>query len=137
MLQMTRTLHLVSTRWSTTSLRMSTLSTLVQTDNKMKSAAVIVITLYCVFGTNFFVSGDLMRSQPSPLRAPGACYEDHIGHVPPGKWTIPGRCVQVTCTPSGDMTFAGCPQTFADPHCFITGVDLSKPYPACCPRPAC
>ncbi|KAK4875303.1 hypothetical protein RN001_011725 [Aquatica leii] len=49
---------------------------------------------------------------------------------------LKGKCVEATCSP-GYIIYLGCGKVLVDSPCVLAPVDLSKPYPQCCPKTLC
>ncbi|KAB0794965.1 hypothetical protein PPYR_11804 [Photinus pyralis] len=62
--------------------------------------------------------------------------DPNVGTLKVGISTLPDSCVRATCRP-GMIDLAGCGVGSVGKPCYMSGEDLSKPYPECCPRPVC
>ncbi|XP_073845744.1 uncharacterized protein [Musca autumnalis] len=53
--------------------------------------------------------------------------------------TVPGKCSQVVCQGNryDEYEIEGCPNAYAPKDCEFIPVDLTKPYPKCCPHWKC
>ncbi|XP_050514504.1 uncharacterized protein LOC114326951 isoform X3 [Diabrotica virgifera virgifera] len=78
-----------------------------------------------------------LRSDPGTEHL-GDCYTTAIGSMKLGESKQQeGHCVKLTCGANRLIHKAGCGSVGAEPPCVVTPVDLSKPYPDCCPGISC
>ncbi|CAG9788305.1 unnamed protein product [Diatraea saccharalis] len=75
---------------------------------------------------------------PKEFEGKEGCYVKEINDVVPFGVTVKpiGHCYRITC--GSMMSYASCGTVATnDPKCYKTEVDLSKPYPECCPTIKC
>ncbi|KAJ8719774.1 hypothetical protein PYW08_011949 [Mythimna loreyi] len=80
-----------------------------------------------------------LPEKPKELAHKQGCYVETINDVIPFGSTITplGECVRIHCSTTM-MDYASCGVVATDdPKCHITDVDVSKPYPDCCPDIKC
>uniref|UniRef100_A0A6M2E0N6 Putative single domain von willebrand factor type c n=1 Tax=Xenopsylla cheopis TaxID=163159 RepID=A0A6M2E0N6_XENCH len=80
--------------------------------------------------------GAVYRTRPSIHEDhPEKCfYAPTNSFYSPGEsFTVPNQCVQITCSATFSFYGTGCGTIGASDEFEIVPVDLSKPYPDCCP----
>ncbi|GBP14316.1 hypothetical protein EVAR_92318_1 [Eumeta japonica] len=80
-----------------------------------------------------------LPEKPDEFEDKEGCYVEEIDDVVPfGETVYPiGHCYWIHCTKSG-MDYASCGAVYTeDPKCRKTELDLTKPYPDCCPDIKC
>ncbi|XP_075977070.1 U-megalopygitoxin(1)-Mo1-like [Anticarsia gemmatalis] len=78
-------------------------------------------------------------TKPREFADKEGCYIKEINDVVPFGTTVTpiGHCYRIHCS-QGMVDYASCGVVgTSDPKCHVTDIDLSKPYPACCPDVSC
>ncbi|XP_063238643.1 U-scoloptoxin(16)-Er9a [Bacillus rossius redtenbacheri] len=106
----------------------------------MKGVCVLFLAL-CLHRTSGAVYMEIVNENPG---SPGRCRDpmDNSLHAAGSSWLREGVCEQLLCL-RGDsrgkmmVQHQGCGTVRAEPPCEVIPVDLSRPYPLCCPSAEC
>ncbi|XP_044269760.1 uncharacterized protein LOC123014618 [Tribolium madens] len=100
-----------------------------------KLVAIFFVIMVCLQ-----VEGWVAIIVSSPGKKTGGCYTEkyNLGEMKVGEEKpVPGTCAQATCTNDGIINLEGCSKVVAEPPCYLTDGDLSKPFPHCCQEMHC
>ncbi|KAJ8720365.1 hypothetical protein PYW07_012408 [Mythimna separata] len=99
----------------------------------------IIILAFVVGTATAAVSFEELPKKPCELAHKEGCYVKMIDDVIPyGSTRDPlGTCVRIQCSTSGIQYMTCGVADTDDENCYITDIDVSKPYPDCCPDIEC